>query len=133
MEHDAIPVRIRFFDIDINQHVNNAVYFTYMENARIELFMEEFVEYHNRGIMIIVAEAFCKYRRPIRLHDNVVCELRVTLTGAFHFTITYLFKDAETDVLYAEGTTKMVMLHEQTNRPIRIPEEFIQKHMHQQS
>ena len=124
----TIPVHIRFFDIDLNHHVNNAVYFTYMETARTELFMDDFVEYHNRGIIFVVSEAFCKYRRPIQLHDRLICELQLELTGMLHFTITYLFKDAETDVLYAEGTTKMVMLDEQTNRPIRIPEEFLQKH-----
>ena len=128
MKSYTIPIHIRFFDIDLNNHVNNAVYFTYMETARTELFMDDFVEYHNQGITFVVAEASCKYRRPIRLHDTVTCELQLELTGLLHFTITYLFKDAVTDVVYAEGTTKMVMLDEQTNRPIKIPEEFLQKH-----
>lgn len=121
------PIHIRFSDIDMNRHVNNAVYFTYMENARVELFKDEFLGFLDQGIGVIVAEASCKYRRPIQLHDQVECELRVELTGAFQFTITYRFTNAETDTLYAEGMTRMVMIDARTNRPVRIPESFIQK------
>jgi YbgC/YbaW family acyl-CoA thioester hydrolase len=92
MKNYTNPVHIRFFDIDLNQHVNNAVYFTYMENARTELFMDDFIEYLNRGITFVVAEAFCKYRRPIRLQDKVICELQLDLTGSLHLPLHICLK-----------------------------------------
>ncbi len=126
---NEVPISIRFKDIDMHQHVNNAVYFTYMENARAEVLMEGFLDFFSKGILLIVAEATCKYKHPIKLNDKIVCELQLERTGASHFTITYLFKEAVTHGLYAEGKTKMVVVNEQTNRPIRIPEEFSVKYL----
>lgn len=123
-----IDIQVRFFDIDTNNHVNNAVYLTYMENARTELLMDDFLDYQSNGILFVVAEVNCKYKKPIRLNDKVTCHLAFELTGALHFTITYLFKNPE-GMLYAEGKTKMAMINEQTNRPIRIPEALIEKHI----
>ncbi len=123
-----IDIPIRFFDIDMNNHVNNAVYLTYMENARTDLLMEDFLAYMNNGILFVVAEANCKYKRPIRLNDKVTCHLQFELTGALHFTLTYLFKNPE-GMLFAEGKTKMAMINEQSNRPIVIPEELINKYL----
>ena len=127
--NNQIPIHVRFKDIDMNQHVNNAVYFTYMETARAELLMESFLSYYKQNILIVVAEATCKYKRPIRLDDKIVCTLQLELTGALHFTITYYFKDATTDILYAEGKTKMVMVHKESNRPIKVPDELINTHL----
>ena len=127
--NNTIPIQIRFVDIDMNQHVNNATYFTYMENARAELMMDAFLSCFEQGILFVVAEANCKYKRPIKFTDQVNCEIRLELTGSFHFTITYLFKDANTAMLYAEGITKMVMVDKESNRPMAIPEAFIKKYL----
>lgn len=123
-----IDIPVRFFDIDMNNHVNNAVYLTYMENARTDLLMHDFLSYQKQGILFVVAEANCKYKRPIRLNDKVKCHLSFELTGALHFTLSYLFKNEE-GVLYAEGKTKMAMINESTNRPIKIPQELVDSYV----
>jgi len=124
----SIEIAVRFFDIDMNNHVNNSVYFTYMENARTELLMDDFLAYKEQGILFVVAEASCKYKKPIRLNDKVIAELHFEHGGALHFTITYYFKNAE-GILYAEGITKMAMIDEKRNRPIAIPIALIDKYM----
>ena len=54
MKKYKLPVPIRFFDVDMNHHVNNSVYFTYMENVRTEVFMQEFLTYQQKGIQFVV-------------------------------------------------------------------------------
>lgn len=119
------PVNIRFFDIDMNQHVNNSVYFTYMENARTELLLDEFLRSKEQGFTFVISESSCKYLHPMRLGDNVTCELVFTLARAVRFDVTYIFKCRNTDLVYAEGITKVVMINEAKNRPIPIPQSFI--------
>jgi len=126
MNH-KVQVNIRYSDIDMNNHVNNAVYFTYMENARTELLVNELVEYQKNNVVFIVSEASCKYKHPILLTDNVICELKFKLLTPLRIGVTYLFKNAETGALYAEGGTILVMVNDRTNKPVPIPEGLINK------
>jgi len=126
MNH-KVQVNIRYSDIDMNNHVNNAVYFTYMENARTELLVNELVEYQKNNVVFIVSEASCKYKHPILLIDNVICELKFKLLTPLRIGVTYLFKNAETGALYAEGRTILVMVNDRTNKPVPIPEGLINR------
>ena len=119
-----VPVNIRYSDIDMNKHVNNAVYFTYMENARTELLGKELVHYQENGILFIISEASCKYRQPILLTDNVICETAFELLTPLRIGIIYLFKNKDDNKLYAEGKTTMVMVKQATNKPVIVPDEI---------
>lgn len=123
------PINIRFFDIDMNQHVNNSVYFTYMENARTELLMDEFTRCKAQGFTFVIAETSCKYIKPIRLQDKVVCEMIFELTRPVQFKVIYTFKNKITGETYAIGDTLVVMINEAKNRPVALPQEFIDKYI----
>ncbi|SMO66083.1 acyl-CoA thioester hydrolase, YbgC/YbaW family [Saccharicrinis carchari] len=118
-------IDIRFFDIDMNQHVNNSVYFTYMENARTELLMDEFLRCKKHGLTFVVTEATCRYYQPMHLGDKVVCEMVFELTRAVEFTVTYTFKNQKNGEIYAVGKTWLAMINEAKNRPVAIPKVFI--------
>ena len=129
MSSHSIPIQIRFSDIDMNHHVNNAVYFTYMENARSAVLMDEMMKYHSEGIQMVVSEASCKYKRPIKLDDKLVCDVSATAVRPTSFDINYIFRNAETGIICAEGTTRMVLFNENSNRPMVIPEWFTKKYL----
>ncbi|GAF05139.1 acyl-CoA thioesterase [Saccharicrinis fermentans] len=119
------PINIRFFDIDMNHHVNNSVYFTYMENARTELLMDEFLGCKEQGLTFVISETSCKYKNPMRLGDRVICEMVFTLKRPVQFEVTYTFKNKDSNQVYAVGYTLVVMINEAKNRPVPIPQEFI--------
>jgi len=127
MENYIFPVTIRYSDIDMNRHVNNAVYFTYMENARTELLRNELIDYHEKGIVFIVSEASCKYRRPILLTDSIVCELKFELLSPLRIGVSYFFRDSRTAMLHAEGKTTLVMADEATGKAVKIPGELMDR------
>ena len=123
----AIPIRYR--DIDMNHHVNNAVYFTYMENARSHLLLEDMLTYHAQGLQFVVAEANCKYKRAIRLDDSVECEMSFHPLRPTSFDIRYHFKHAGNGDTFAEGMTRMVLFNEKTGRPMALPDWFTEKYL----
>ena len=45
-------ITVRYFDIDANNHVNNSVYFTYMEEARTHLLLEQFLKWDKEGLYL---------------------------------------------------------------------------------
>jgi acyl-CoA thioester hydrolase len=127
MENYRFPVTIRYSDIDMNRHVNNAVYFTYMENARTELLQNELLDYQEKGIVFIVSEASCRYRRPILLTDNIICEISFELLTPLRIGVSYFFRDSSTSRLHAEGSTTLVMVEEASGRAVKIPREIIDR------
>ncbi len=129
MSLHSIPIQIRFRDIDMNHHVNNAVYFTYMENARSAVLMDEMIRYHSEGIQFVVSEASCKYKRPIKLADKLVCDVSFAPIRPTSCDIIYIFKNAETGKVHAEGSTRMVLFNENSGRPLIIPEWFTKKYL----
>ncbi len=120
-------IEVRFFDIDVNNHVNNSVYFTYMENARAGLLLEDYLKWKEQSVNFVVAEACCKYRRPIQFTDEVEVELIFDFSKNVSFEIKYLFKNPD-DVIYAEGHTIMACVDLESNRPVRIPKELREKY-----
>ena len=64
-----LPVRYR--DLDTLGHVNNAVYSTYLEQARIRYF-DRVLEVPFEGREMVLAHVDVDFRRPIALEDGSV-------------------------------------------------------------
>ena len=83
-------------------HVNNAVYLTYFEAARIP--------YHLRlrdGDLartdMIVARIECDYRSPATFGDTLVVGVRMEEIRSRSFTMSYRIEDAASATLVAAG------------------------------
>ena len=76
---------VRFRDLDSMGHVNNAVFLTYLEEARIAFLF-------GRGATtesIIVARVEIDYRSPVRLGDTVEVGVRCSRLGTKSFGLGY--------------------------------------------
>ena len=84
------PVTIRYRDIDMQQHVNNAVTFTYLESARVG-YMREVLGWDGnwQTTGMILARAEMDYRLPLVLGDDVRVYVRVDRLGGKSFEFAY--------------------------------------------
>ena len=81
---------IRFSDIDAMGHVNNAVYFSYLEQARIHFFRALVgIEWNWRDQGILVAHNEIDYKAPILLNDLIHIDVYPTHIGNRSFTLEY--------------------------------------------
>jgi len=90
MEIDPYPIQIRFSDCDMMGHVNNAVYLTYFENARVHYFGKLFGperDWKTEGMILRTNEI--EYLSPVYLHDQPFVELYVETIGTKSFTVGY--------------------------------------------
>ncbi len=118
------PVEIRYADIDAQRHVNNARYFTYMEQAR--------VEYVRRvglwdggdfdGIGFIMAEQCCTYKAQISMSQPIEVGVRTAKLGRKSFELAYSLRDRSTHEELATGRTVLVAFDYLSNKSIPIPE-----------
>jgi len=68
--------RVRFRDLDPMGHVNNAVFLTYLEQARVALFSELEVATGLEEMNMIVARVEIDFKAPVRLGQEVEISVR---------------------------------------------------------
>lgn len=105
----AHPIEVRFRDIDGMGHVNNAVYFTYIEAARTEYLMRVMGAKKLQDVDWIVASASLNFRRAAAYGDPLEVRVRPSRVGTTSFTLAYEVWDTKTHELVADGETAVVM------------------------
>lgn len=84
------PITVRYGDIDMLRHVNNAKYLTYLEQARIK-YLFEVVKWDGTGqLNLILARAELDFKVPVFLPDRLVVYGRVSRLGNKSFDMDYL-------------------------------------------
>jgi acyl-CoA thioester hydrolase len=121
----ATPIEIRFRDLDAFGHVNNAVYFTYMEMTRVAYFKRVgLLQAEFPSPFFIIAEATCQFKAPIRLTTDLSIKVRVGRLGNSSFDMDYEFVDTASEQTLATGRTVQVMFDYAQRRSVPIPEQW---------
>lgn len=114
-----IELPVRYRDIDSLGHVNNAVYVTYLEQARVEYIREVFATTPLAPGFVVVSVSV-DYERPIKLGDTVVVALAVTDIGTTSVTMDYEIRADGT--LAATAETVIVARDDQTGGSRTVPD-----------
>ena len=118
---ERIP--IRWGDMDAMGHVNNTLYFRYMEQARISWFgalVPEREAWTSRGIVIV--NASCNYKRPITYPGTVEVRLYVGEPGGSSVPTFYELRVDRDPEPYADGAAVVVFVDMKAQKPVRIPD-----------
>ena len=116
-------IEILWGDMDAMGHVNNTVYFRYMEQARIDWF-ESLVPRGGawRTMSIVIVNASCNFKRPINYPGTV--EVRVFAGAPGGSSVPTYYELLVESQLYADGAATVVFVDPQKQKPMRIPEEI---------
>ena len=113
----------RFNDMDIYNHVNNAVYLTYFEEARVAFMSASGLRsLYTRESSTIVAHADIDYKAPAKLGDVLDIEVSVSGVRNSSYALSYRVTRREDNALIATGSTVQVCFNFVLNAPTRIPE-----------
>ena len=111
---------IRWGDMDAYGHVNNTVYFRYMEQARVEWLEQEQVVVRPGGDGPVIINTACTFLRPMTYPGTV--EVR-TYVGAVGRSSCQTYVDLLVDgELYAEGSAKVVWMDTRTGKSVPLPD-----------
>jgi acyl-CoA thioester hydrolase len=117
---------VRTFHIDINGHVNNAVYVQWLEVGRTllleaaELPVEVMRE---RGYLPILVETRIQYRKPLSFPDTARIEVWVDELTHVSAWMAFRIHSEATGALAATARQRGVFVDAATNRPHRLPED----------
>ena len=118
-----IEIQIRFSDVDVMGHVNNAVYLSYFEYTRLYYF-EELVgpqwNWIEQGILLVKNEV--EYLKPLLLKDKATIEMSIGEIGNKSFTFHYELR--VNDLVYTKALSTLVCYNSKESKTISIPEKM---------
>ncbi|MEJ7559872.1 MAG: thioesterase family protein [Pedobacter sp.] len=116
-------IETRFVDFDMMGHVNNAVYFTYLEIARTRYWANA-IKWDWKKTGVIIAKASLDYIKPIFIDDVVHMYVRTSRIGTSSFDLEYLMVKMTNgkEVVCSQGKTVCVAFDYQTKSSTPIPE-----------
>lgn len=114
-------IDVRFRDFDLMGHVNNAVYATYLEQARVE-YVEDVVGEPLMNTGAVVADLHIDFERPIDWGDSVTVAVRAGELGTSSIPLEYEIRvDGE---VAATAETLMVLFDRDAGESTPIPDEW---------
>jgi acyl-CoA thioester hydrolase len=116
-------LNVRFRDLDTLNHVNNSVYLTYLESARID-FYSHLTGMSLEQLNIILAELTITYKAPAFFNDRLGVGIKVASIGTKSFSMKYAIARASDEVLIASARSVLVMYDYTLGRTVPISEEF---------
>ncbi len=131
LTHEMV-IPIRWGDMDAMGHVNNTVYFRYLEVARLEwLFRIGATPDPRRpgGQGPVIVNAFCNFIRQLEFPGEVLARHYIANPGRSSFdTYVTLERVDEPDVVYAEGGSKTVWTDYTLHKSAPLPD-WMRKHL----
>ena len=120
----ATLLRVRLRDLDHMKHVNNAVYATYMEQARMDYFTDV-LGIGIDDVEMALVSSHIEFENQVRYGGQLRVQIRVPELGTTSFPLEYRFVDGE-DVA-ATARTVQVVLDEAGETTRAIPDPWREK------
>ncbi|MGN6317542.1 acyl-CoA thioesterase [Trinickia sp.] len=115
---------IRWGDMDAFGHVNNTVYFRYMEQVRISWFESiGMVGGADRGQGPVIVNASMEFLRQLHYPGDIVGRMTVGQPGRSSFDTGFELRRADDPgTLYARGAARCVWIDYAAGRSVPLPE-----------
>ena len=117
-----LPIQSRWADMDAYGHVNNAVFYSYVDTAVTEYLVRAGGHDKETAAAIgLVVESGCRYFKPVSFPDMVHCGVRVTKLGRSSVRYEVGMFAGEDEDCAALGFFVHVFVDRETMRPTDMP------------
>ena len=122
-------IPIRWGDMDAMGHVNNTIYFRYMEMVRLEWLFKVGGAKDEHGNGPVIVNAFCNFIRQLEYPGVILAKHSVANPGRTSFdTFITLERVDEPGVLYASGGATTVWIDFPQQKSVPLPE-WLREHL----
>lgn len=120
------PITVRYRDLDPQGHVNNTVYLTYLESARLGYYEAVDIWRKDSGLStgMVVVHNDIDYVAPVLLGDDVQVGIQLTRLGTKSLTFEFQIESKNDGRVFAKGQSIMVAYDNQAEKSIPIPEDW---------
>lgn len=119
----SVAVSTRWGDMDAFNHVNNSVYSTYLEEARLQWFRTFDGPWASAESGPVIAALTINYRKPVEWPTELLIELYAGKVGRSSIVIPFRMLDrGDNKIVYAEGDTVLVWTSPKLGTSIPLPD-----------
>lgn len=116
-----MPITLRWSDLDAFNHVNNARYLTYIEQARIEWLETIGEPWVTDAYGPVLAQTLLNYKLPIEYPASIFVELFITRLGNSSTTLGHRILAAD-GTLHCDGHAVVVWIDLNSGKPRALPD-----------
>lgn len=129
-------ITIRPDDIDLNNHVHNTKYLDYVLAARYEQMIKYYKmsmdEFHKLDYNWVVSITYIEYKRALKLNDKILVRTQVDSVNGAQCKVNFWILKKESvkggEKIAANGYLIYTMISIKSGRPVRIPDQIIEKY-----
>ena len=123
------PITIRYRDLDPQGHVNNTVFLTYLESARIGYYQRVGIYDPNTRLLsgMVVARNEIDYLAPAHLGQALRLGLRIERLGNSSITFAFQVESDPGGEAFARGKSVMVAYDNARGHSVPIPPDWREK------
>ena len=116
---------IRWGDMDAMGHVNNTLYFRYLEVVRIDWFRSLDCVPDPRGTGPLIVNAFCNFHKQLEFPGDIVVKMYASDPGRSSFeSWATIERTDDAGVIYASGGATTVWVDFPAQKSVPIPDWF---------
>jgi acyl-CoA thioester hydrolase len=116
---------LRWGDMDAMGHINNTLYFRYMEVCRLDWIFKQGVSTRLEGQGPVIINAFCNFLRQLEYPGDIRVTMYVAQPGRSSFeTYHTIERTDEPGVVYAEGGARTVWTDYAAKKSAPMPDWF---------
>ena len=118
-------IKIRNYHLDAYQHVNNARYLEFLEEARWRYFDHIYTETFQRlNIAFFIVNININYRLPATMGDVIEIKTETDKIGKTSMVVKQEIFFEDTETLIADAKITFVIIDKKTNKPMVINQEL---------
>lgn len=120
-------MKVRWGDMDAFGHVNNTVYFRYMEQTRIEWLEVAVGGMVEDGLGPVIVNAQCTFLRQLKYPADIEIRMYAAAPGRSSVETTYEIRRVDQpEIIYAEGGAKIVWVNFIQEKSVPLPDRIRQ-------
>ena len=122
----SVEIRVRGYHLDVYQHVNNARYLEFLEDARWEYLDEtgDLAFFQGKGLAWVIVNINISYRASATLGHTLAIDTRLSKVGKKSAVFTQEIKIKGTDTVVADADITFVLLDQGAGKAIEIEGEI---------
>ncbi len=114
--------KVAWGDMDAFGHVNNVMYYRYIESARIEYF--DRLNVFDQDVLTVVASSQCKYLKPVFYPDMLHIGARVEEMRNSAIRMHYVLFSQQQQQIVADGEAVIVFVDKVEMKKTLIPQQL---------
>lgn len=117
------PVPLRWGDADALGHINNTLYFRFMEETRVAWLLSlGWALKGDEPVVPVIANAACRFLAPLHYPGTALVRLLAGPLGRTSCPTRYEIRRTDSEILLATGEALIVFIDRASGRPTAIPE-----------